>query len=250
MQGNPGLGARYVLRGFRLLRHPGIRGFVLLPLALNLLVFSTFIALTLRQLGAWISALVDWLPQWLEFLQWILWPLSVLLVLVVVMYAFSILANLIAAPFNGLLAEKVEVMLGGEVPDGGGLWGAVKDAPRAMGKEVRKLAYYLPRALVVLMVTLIPPFYPVAPLLWFLLGAWMLALEYGDYPMDNHRFSLAMVRRRLDQERWTSFGFGAAVMGATMIPVVNFLIMPAAVCGATLYWHERLKALPAAQSHS
>lgn len=241
MQGNPALGLQYLVRGFRLLGQPGIRLFVAIPLLLNLLVFGSLITLTLQQFGEWIQQLLNWLPEWLSFLEWILWPLSVLMLLVVVMYSFSILANLIAAPFNGLLAEKVELMLGGSVPDGGGFWGALKDAPRAIGKELRKLGYYLPRALGVLILTLIPLFYPVAPLLWFALGAWMMALEYGDYPMDNHRFSLAMVRQRLGQQRLTSLGFGGGIMLGTMIPVINFLIMPAAVCGATIYWHERLR---------
>jgi CysZ protein len=68
----------------------------------------------------------------------------------------------------------------------------------------------------------------------------MMALQYGDYPMDNHRYSLAQVKRELRREPLTSLGFGAAVMLGSMVPVLNFLIMPAAVCGATIYWVERL----------
>lgn len=245
MKGNPAVGVRYLLRGARLLGRPGIRRFAAIPILINLLVFGSLITLALSQFAIWIDQLLAPLPQWLAFLEWILWPLSIILLLVVVTYSFSVVANLIAAPFNGLLAEKVEVMLGGEVPDGGGFAGAIKDAPRAVGKELRKLGYYLPRALGVLIVTLVPLFYPLAPLLWFALGAWMLAIEYGDYPMDNHRFSLAMVRQRLNEQRLTSFGFGAGVMLGTMLPLVNLLVMPAAVCGATLYWHERLRGLGA-----
>lgn len=241
MHGNPIVGARYLFRGARMLGKPGIRRFVIGPLLINLIVFSTLIAWALSQVRLWMQQLMGWLPTWLSFLEWVLWPLSILLLLVVVMYTFSIIANLIAAPLNGLLAEKVEVLLGGEMPDGSGFLGAIKDAPRAIGKELAKLLYYLPRALAILLVSLFPLFYPFAPLLWFLLGAWMLALEYIDYPMDNHRYSLAGVRQRLASERLTSFGFGAGVMLGTMIPLANLVIMPAAICGATLYWHERLQ---------
>jgi hypothetical protein len=38
----------------------------------------------------------------------------------------------------------------------------------------------------------------------------------------------------------TSLGFGSGVMLGTMIPIVNFIIMPVAVCGATVYWVEQL----------
>jgi CysZ protein len=35
--------------------------------------------------------------------------------------------------------------------------------------------------------------------------------------------------------------FGAAVMVAIAIPLVNFLVIPAAVAGATILWVERLE---------
>src|SRR5690625_1976513 len=150
VRGNPVEGARYVLRGIDMLRLPGLRRFVAIPLGINLVVFASLIALVLGQVRHWMQQLLAWLPNWLGFLEWILWPLTLLLLLVVVLYSFSVLANLIASPFNGLLAEKVELMLGGELPEGDGVWAAVKDAPRAMGKELAKLGYYLPRALAVL----------------------------------------------------------------------------------------------------
>jgi CysZ protein len=240
MKGNPGLGFRYLLRGLRLLTAPGIRLFVLIPLLLNITIFALLISLSVAQFNRWMRSLLAWLPDWLDFLSWLLWPLAVLLLLVVVMYTFSVIANLIASPFNGLLAEKVEAQLTGQTA-GGGLLDALKDAPRAIAKEFRKIGYYLPRAWLVLALSLVPLLNLASPLLWFLLGAWMMALQYCDYPMDNHRYSLQQVRHRLGGERLTSLGFGAAVMLGTMVPGLNLLIMPAAVCGATIYWVERLR---------
>jgi CysZ protein len=49
------------------------------------------------------------------------------------------------------------------------------------------------------------------------------------------------VRTRIASERLTTYGFGAAVMLGSMVPLLNLVIMPAAVCGATLYWTERLR---------
>ena len=44
-----------------------------------------------------------------------------------------------------------------------------------------------------------------------------------------------------------ALGFGGAVMVATAIPLVNFLVIPAAVAGATVLWVERLeRAAPGA----
>jgi CysZ protein len=88
---------------------------------------------------------------------------------------------------------------------------------------------------------LIPVLYPVAPFLWLAFGAWMLALEYADYPMGNHGLRFPEQRRRLREQRLTSLGFGATALLLTMIPVVNFVAMPAAVAGATALWVQRFK---------
>jgi CysZ protein len=59
--------------------------------------------------------------------------------------------------------------------------------------------------------------------------------------MGNHGLRADEQKRRLGEKRMMSLGFGGAVTIATMIPVVNFLVMPAAVAGATAMWVERWK---------
>ena len=61
---------------------------------------------------------------------------------------FSTIANWIAAPFNGLLAEQLEARLTGATPPDTGVLGIMKDVPRIMKREWQKLAWYLPRAFV------------------------------------------------------------------------------------------------------
>ncbi|HSB95895.1 MAG TPA: sulfate transporter CysZ [Spongiibacteraceae bacterium] len=251
MRGSPSIGFSYLLRGFSLMTQPSLRRYVAIPLALNFLIFGFFIGAGFELLGEWIAQILALLPDWLQFIRWLLWPLAALLVIVAAAYVLSICANIVGAPFNALLAEKAEALLTGKHgvdstgPDTS-LLAIIKDAPRSIGKELRKILLYLPRVLLVFVLTLLPPLYPFAPLLWFALGAWMLALEYCDYPLDNHRYTLAQVRQCIAGERLTTYGFGSAAMLGSMVPLLNLFIMPAAVCGATLYWVERLQ--PAADT--
>lgn len=242
MRGNPALGARYLWRGFGLLGRRELRPYVAIPLGINFLIFGALLGAGWHLLEELAPRLIAPLPDWLQFIEWILWPLAALLVLVAAAYICSVCANLVAAPFNALLAEKVETLLTAAPPASpSGLLAILADAPRSIGKELRKMLFYLPRALVIFALSLLPPLYPVAPLMWFALGAWMLALEYCDYPMDNHRYTLLEVRTRIASERLTTYGFGAAAMLGSMVPLLNLIVMPAAVCGATLYWTERLR---------
>lgn len=241
MRGNLLHGAGYVLRGASLLTHPKLRLFVLVPLLINVLIFATLIALGIGYLRAQIGTAMDAIPGWLDFLSWILWPLIVIAVSLLTGYLFTALALLIASPFNALLAEKTEELVTGRPVSGlEGLGAALLGVPRGIVRELAKIAYYIPMALLVLVLSLI--FSPLAPIFWFLLGAWMMSLQFIDYPMDNHQLSFADVREAARSRRVSSLGFGGLVAACTGVPIVNFFIVPAAVVGATLLWVEELAA--------
>ena len=238
MHNNPLSGALYFLRGMRLIFVPGIRAYVIVPLAVNVLLFSALIYFG----AARFQQLLDWLlPDWLEWLSLLLMPLFVIVALVIVFFGFSLIGNLIAAPFNGLLAEAVECRLTGVPIPGGGLRKMVLDLGRTIVSELRKLAYIVLRGIPVLLLFLIPGLNLAAPFIWILFGAWMLAISYVDYPMGNHGLTFPEQRRQLGKQRYLALGFGGAAMCALAIPLVNFLVIPAAVAGATILWVERLE---------
>jgi CysZ protein len=71
---------------------------------------------------------------------------------------------------------------------------------------------------------------------WFLFSAWMMAIQYVDYPADNNQISFKEMRKYLSKYRFTSLGFGMLAFGLTLLPILNFLALPAAVCGAVSFW--------------
>ena len=230
-------GVSYLLSGIKLLSKKGIRGYVIVPLLINVVLFALIIAFAAQQLNGWVEALTAWLPAWLDFLGGVMWLLFALLVLVVLIFGFTLLANLIAAPFNAFLSAAVQRHITGEGPPDSGrsLFGEVIHSIR---RELAKLIYYLPRALLLLLVSLFPLTTALAPLLWLLFGGWMMALQYVDYPMDNNGVGFKDMRLRIAEKRFTSLGFGFAVMFMAFIPLLNLVLMPAAVAGATRYWVE------------
>ena len=233
-------GARYVLIGLRWLPRHGLRGFVVIPLLINTLLFSVGIWWSTGQLDRLDQSLASWLPSWLAWLHWLLWPLFILAMLVVVFYTFSVVANVIAAPFNGLLAERVKKIAyptSAPPPRAGVDWKELVLSPLT---ELNKLLYFIGWAIPLLVVSFIPVINVVAPLLWVLFGAWMLALEYSDYPLGNRGLSFRD-QRRLLRKRWPlTLSFGGMTLLLTLIPVLNFLAMPSAVIGATLMWLQEM----------
>lgn len=242
MQGDFFAGLRHLLIGFKLLAKPGIRGFVLIPLLINVLLFSFSIYLLSHYFGAWMEQLLGWLPNWLSFIESLLWLIFAVLVLVIVAFTFTLLANLIAAPFNGLLAEAVERHLSGQAAAQSSR-SLSAEITRSVWRELAKLRYYLPRVIGLIVLGFIPVVNSVSPLLWALFGVWMMAIQYLDYPMDNNDVLFPVMRRRLGQQRLTTLGYGTTVLLATMVPVLNWVVMPAAVAGATALWLSDYKRL-------
>ena len=230
-------GPQYLREGLKLVLSPGLRLFVLLPLTINLVLFAGLIYLAMHQFGMWVDTFMPELPQWLSFLSYILWPLFVALVVFMVFFTFTMIANIIAAPFNGFLAEKVEVVVRGTDDFPAFSWGElVAMVPRTFGREMRKLGYFMPRAIGLFILSFIPVVNLIAAPLWLLFGVWMMAIQYIDYPADNHKLGWNEMLAWLRSKRWQSLSFGGIVYAVLLIPVVNILMMPAAVAGATLFW--------------
>ena len=241
MAANPVSGAGYLFAGIKLITRPGLRRFVLAPLLINILVFSAAVWYGISQFESFLFWMESNIPSWLHWLDWILWPLFVLVLVILVFYSFTLVANLLASPFNSLLAEKVELHLTGRPLDEGGGWKkALVELLPTLLDEVKKLLFAAVLAIPFLILFLIPGINLAAPLLWFLYTAWILTLEYSDFPMGNHGLKFAEMRARLRRKRLLGLSVGAATAGMTMVPVLNFIVMPSAVAGATAMWIAQL----------
>jgi CysZ protein len=234
-------GLGYAVKGLSLILKPGLRRFVLIPLLINIAVFSVGIWFGYGYLGELSGWLQGELPSWLDWLTSLVLPLFVVLAVVLVFFSFSIIANLIAAPFNGLLAEKVEQYLGGAAPADTGWGKMMRELPGTLVDEVKKVAYSLLWSIPFLLLFVIPGVNVVAPFLWLAFSAWIMAVQYVDFPMGNHGIKGPEMRRRLRRKRITSLGFGGGILALTSIPVINFIAMPVAVCGATAMWLDKLQ---------
>ncbi|SEL83582.1 CysZ protein [Colwellia chukchiensis] len=232
-------GAGYFIKGFELIRTPGIRRFVFIPLTVNLLLFSFAFYYLFIQLEHYMHLFEDWLGNSFAWLSSVVWPLAIIFILIIFSFIFSSVANWLAAPFNGLLSEKIEALLLKQPLDNGGALDVIKDTPRTLSREFSKLTYYLPRAVGFFLLYWILPV--IGQVLWFLFLAWMMAVQYKDYPFDNHKISFIQMRNALKQRQGLSYSFGISTAIFSMIPIINLIVMPVAICGATALWVDHYR---------
>lgn len=241
---NPVTGMKSLFSGLALINKPGIRSFVLIPLLINIAIFIIALAVGIHYFSFFMdkfldfSGLWDWVAAILNLFKPILWMLFFIIYLVFVFYTFSIIANIIASPFNSLLAEATEKYLIGkpELDESNSIKKILGIIVSSIVQEIQKLIYFILRAIPLLILFIIPFTMPIAPFLWFIFTAWMMTLQYMDYPFANHDIAFKHQIIQQKQKRWFSLGFGSTILVITMIPIINFIVMPLAVISATKVW--------------
>lgn len=252
-------GVSYVTEGFALARKPAMRPYMLVPLLVNIVLFSVAGYLVVDWAYSWIGGLdtsvdlwswLDWaegaLNSTLAVLKWFLFAAIILFLIFLMGSTFTMLAHILISPFVGILGEQAEKQLHTPAFPQHTL---MQIAWRTTKREIRKLGYWLVRALGLGVVSLVIYFVPVVnavvPVIWFLFGAWMLALQYIDVPADNNGKSFEEVLQLMRDNRMTVMGFGSVVMLMTSMPIVNLFVIPVAVCGGVVFWVRKIQGQPA-----
>jgi CysZ protein len=230
------LGVSYLKRGFKLLGAPRLRLLVLIPALINLVVAILLIRVLFHEFSSMAHWLDQLLPTWLHWLDWLIWLCYTLSLAFFFVYVFNTIANIVSAPFNGYLSEAVQRQQGLPISN-------QKSLSSAMLSALKRQFHIVVHCIILSIACLILFFIPIinifAPFVWFLLSAWIMALQYTDYAFDNNNIDFKTMRKRLRSKGFLSTSFGALVVLLSMIPIVNLLIVPAAVIGATLMYTEQ-----------
>lgn len=224
---NPLLAVNCLWQGVKLLNHPALRKYLLIPLLINIVLYTSAFVLGYHSVAALIH---QFIPDWLSWLNWLLWPLFFVSFLVVGFFTFTLLANLIAAPYYSLLAAKALQILNQQDT-------AIQEQAwdRIFMGELKRVGYLLVRMLPLLLLFVIPVVNLIAPVLWAVFAAWGIAMEFMAYPLEGRGLTFPEQRQFLQSSRWGMLSFGGLVGAGLTLPVVNLFIGQAAVLGATIY---------------
>lgn len=231
---NPLLAIDSIAKGASFLWHKELRKYVLVPIAVNLLLFSSMLYLGYHYVGVLIG---QFIPDWLQWLDWLIYPLFFISFFIAGFFTFTLIANLIASPFYGGLAAKTQHILNdqtGEIQEQAVL--------SVIGSELKRIAYLVSRAIPIVIISIIPGVNIIAPVLWGLFGAWGISMEYFAYTLENEGALFSEQRQALRGIRFGALSFGGIILFALMIPVLNIFIPPIAVISATIY-RQRLAAI-------
>ena len=226
---NPVYAVNCLLQGLKLLGKKELSKFLLIPILINIILYSVAGALGYFYIS---DLIAQFIPSWLSWLEWLVWPVFFISFSAVGFFTFTILANLIASPFYSQLSLKTLVLISGQS-------GKVEEQkiPRVILSELTRMAYLFSRMLPLLILFIIPGINLIAPFLWLLFGAWGMGLEFMAYPLENKGLLFAQQKEEAKARRLGVLSFGGLVVAGLSIPLVNLVVAPAAVIGATIYFY-------------
>ena len=230
---NPALAVSYLFKGLALLTRAPLRSFIIIPVLINVVLYSAALILGYYYVADLIN---QFIPGWLHWLNWLLWPLFFISFFIAGFFTFTVLANLLAAPFYGKLSAKTLALINGQT-------GAAAEQPliQVLSAEIKRAGYLLRLALPLLILSIIPGINVIAPFLWSLFGAWGMALEYMAYPLENAGVLFTEQKQLVKSIRWGALSFGGIAAMGLAIPILNIIVAPAAVIGATVYVNDMSK---------
>lgn len=239
----------YPYRGFRFLfRHPRLLSYVAIPFTINTLLYSGLVWFAGSRFSGWMDRLVPQGDAWYwVVITAVLWVLFAVVLLLALIYTFTLVGNLLLAPFNDFLSEKVERLHTGQHLDEPFNLGALlSDVPRSVKAELGRLVLYGVGVLVLLPLNLVPPIgtalYGVA---FTLLTLFFLGWEYMDFSMERWRLGFGAKRKLAFGNLGVLLSFGAGAVLLLLIPLLNFLAIPVCVIGGTLLVCDLRGSVPA-----
>ena len=227
-------GARMLLGGFGWWRsRPATMLLGLVPAALvGLVLTAGLVALgvSLPGLTTAVTPFAEgWIPVWRDFLRLGVGTAMFGGAVVIAVVSFTALTLIVGDPFYERMWRRVEIDLGGAVPDAGStFWRSVVEGLALVGKG----------NLVAILAGLVGLIPAVGSIAGFITGVlftgWLLADELSSRSFAARGMSGAERRPLLRAHRARTLGFGVATQLFFLIPFGAVAVMPAAVAGSTV----------------
>ena len=160
----------------------------------------------------------------------------VISVVVVLIVSFS-LANVVAAPFQDELSQRVErcITCEADAAPSTGWKQSVVAALRSMREELKRTLFLLSCTVgITLCGWLIPGAQLLAPFALAALTLWFLPLDFAAYALDRRSLSFKDRRRWLRDNGATTMGFALGAYVMMLVPGLNLFTLPILVVGGTL----------------
>jgi CysZ protein len=236
-------GFTYPFRSLRFFfAHPKLITYSITPIAINLVIYGSVFFFTykwlLGSMSGWLGIDETAAGFWMQFLHTALLIIAFLLLLFICYLLFITVGNLITAPFNEEISQRVEeIVTNGAVGHKMGFW---EDAYISIKGEAEKIVFYLVILFLIFLLNLVPA---VGNVLSAIIGTvfsfFYNALDFLDFPMTRRKMKFKQKLAVTKSGKLLTYGFGAAAFLMMFLPIVNVFMKPILVVAGTSLYYEK-----------
>ncbi len=225
-------GALALLSGLRLLLGQAELRAILWRMLALLLVLMIVLSSATFWLVDYVTAL--WIPlgdawYW-QLLAWLAGLLAFVLAMICGIVSFVMLGSAVSAPWLDDLAARTEALSGKKVVAQSSGWMSL--VLQSLSNSIRPLFGLLLWGGAALLFFWLPP---LATAIWTYGAIRFLSYELIDPTASRRDWDFNMRKQKLNERRWFYFGFSGLAMLMLLVPLLNLLIIPAAVVGHSQY---------------
>jgi len=228
-------GGLKLLSGLRLmLSHKTLRAVLwrmigLLAAFMLVLIFGVF------ELAQYVAQL--WLPAgdtwYWAVVSWLVWALAIVLSILTGVVSFTVLGSAAIAPWLDTLAVRTEALHGQVSDEAAQSWLTL--CLMSLSNSVRPLLSLLAWGIGALLVFWIPVIGQLlATVIWAYASIHFLCFELMDTTASRQGWDFAQRKNTIQQSRLFWLSFGGMAMLMMMIPILNLLVIPAAVVALSM----------------
>lgn len=222
--------------------HPKLITYSLTPVVINIIIYGSVFFFTYRWLlgstSKWLGIDESGTGFWLGFIHTMLLIIGFLLLLLICYLLFITVGNLVTAPFNEEISQRVEeIVTNGTVKHKMGFW---EDAYISIKGEAEKIVFYLVVLFLVLLLNLVPVVGSVvSAIIGTVFSFFYNALDFLDFPMTRRKMKFKQKLKVTQSGKMVTYGFGAAAFLLMFLPVVNIFMKPILVVSGTSLYYEK-----------
>jgi len=223
-------GALKLLAGLRLMLATETLRAVLWRMLGLLAVLMIVLMVAVFSLADYVAHL--WLPDgdawyWV-LLSWLVWVLAILLAGLSGVLSFTILGSAAIAPWLDVLAVRTESLHGNISEENTAAWW--RQCLASLMNSLRPLWGLLLWGCVALGIFWIPVVGQIlGTVIWTYAGIRFLCFELMDTTASRNKMNFSQRKKSINERRFFWLGFGGLAMFMLLIPLLNLLVIPAAV---------------------
>lgn len=227
----------------RLSGKKGYKKYFILPFMLNVIVLGSIVYFSFTTLDPIISDLLKGDSTIFSILRVIIRPFLFLILAFISIFLYSIIGNIITAPFNDLLSEKVENLISGETFDEKfSISLIIQDMIRIVSNIIRLLLLVVIINLFLLFLNLIPVVGQILySILSFMVTGFFFGFQFFDFPLERRRYVFKEKLSIAWKFKFMIVGLGTGFFLISLIPIVGFLSLNLGAAAATILFIDHVK---------